>query len=241
MNNDKLLGKRRWREKSQKILRRDRYIDQYIFKTTGRIKEANLVHHILPREKFPQYTFEDWNLISVSFNTHMKILHNPYTGELTKKGKQLMMETAYMNGVKLNETILVVGLPESGKSTYVKEHIGDGLAYDLDYIAAAFRLKKPKEEVHESSRKMANRLLKGFIVEAPKYNSVVYIIRTAPHEEELYDIRPDKLVVCEGGYMKRIENKYDIDIDGCIERINFCKEYAKRNNVPIELIKANNH
>lgn len=236
-NNDRVLGGRKWREKSLKILRRDKFIDQYIYRTTGRVIEATLVHHILPREKFPQYTFEDWNLISVSWDTHMKILHNPYSGELTKKGKQLMYETAYMNGVKMNETVLVIGLPESGKSSYVKEHIGDGLAYDLDYIAAAFRLKKPKEEMHESSRTMANRLLKGFIVEAPKYNSNVFIIRTAPYEQELYDIRPDKLVICEGGYKKRIENKYDIDIDSCNDRIKFCRDWAKANNVPVEVVK----
>ena len=215
---------------------RDKYIDQYIYKTTGRMVEAELVHHILPREKFPQYTFENWNLISVSFNTHMKVLHNPVSGELTKKGQQLMMETAYVNGIKLNEMVLVIGMPESGKSTYVKAHLGEGLVYDLDHIAAAFRLKKPKEEYHESSRTMANRLLKGFIVEAPKYNSIVYIIRTAPREQELYDINPDRLVICKGGYMKKLENKYDIDIDDCLERIRFCEEWGKANNIPIEYV-----
>lgn len=235
-SDSRILGTQKWKAKSRKILRRDKYIDQYIFRTTGRVIPATLVHHILPRDKFPQYTFEDWNLISVSYDTHMKILHNPYSGELTKKGQQLLMETAYMNGIKLNEMVLVVGMPESGKSTYVKKHLGEGLAYDLDYIAAAFRLKKPKEEYHESSRVMANRLLKGFIVEAPKYNSQVFIIRTAPYENELYDINPDRLVICKGGYMKKLENKYEIDIDECIERIKNCEEYAKLNNIPIEYV-----
>ena len=237
-SSDDILKTRKWQEKSRKILRRDKYIDQYLLQKKGIIRNATLVHHILPRDKFPQYTFMDWNLISVSFDTHLKILHNRFNGELTNEGKQLMRETAYMNGVKLQKMILVIGMPESGKSTYVKKNIGDGLAYDLDYIAAAFRLKTPKEEVHESSRKMANRLLKGFIVEAPKYNSEVYIIRTAPYEQELFDICPDKLVVCEGGYSKRLDNKYDMDVDDIKSRIENCIEYAKLNNIPIEYVNS---
>lgn len=224
----------RWREKSKKILKRDKYIDQFLLKKYGLIKEATLVHHILPRDKYPQYTFCDWNLISVSWETHVKKLHNNVNGELTKEGKQLMKETAFINGIKLEKTILVIGLPESGKTSYVKKNIGDGLAYDLDYIAAAFRLKSPKEEMHVSSRKMANRLLKGFIVEAPKYNSNVFIIRTAPYENEVYEINPDKIVVCEGGFNKKLSNKYDIDIDEAKNRINETIKYAELNHVEIE-------
>lgn len=199
------------------------------------MRNATIVHHILPKEKFPQYQWEDWNLISVTWETHLKVLHNR-NGDLTKAGRQLMYETAYINGVKLNHMVLVIGLPNTGKTTYVKKHLEDGLAYDLDYIAAAFRLKSPKEEIHDSSRTMANRLLKGFIVEAPKYNSEVYIIRTAPHEEELYNIRPDKIVICEGG-AKRLSNPYDLNIDEALRKIKFCEEWAIANNVEVEHYK----
>ncbi len=51
---------------------------------------------------------------------------------------------------------LVCGLRGCGKSTYVKEHLTDGaLAYDMDAIASAFRLRMPHEEYHEAARHMA--------------------------------------------------------------------------------------
>lgn len=235
MKNDFTTTKK-WREKRKKILQRDKYLDQVLLRQ-GIYRNATIVHHILPRDQFPQYAYADWNLTSVTLETHTKLLHNSFTGELTKLGKRLMIETAYKNGVKLKSMILVIGLPESGKTTYVKENLNDGLAYDLDYISAAFRLRRPKEEEHESSRIMANRLLKGFIVEAPKYNSEVFIIRTAPYEKELYDINPDKLVICDGGYRKRLDTKYDIDIDECLARIKFCEDYCLANNIEVEHYK----
>jgi len=237
MNTEKFYLSKKRTTKRDSILRRDKYIDQYLLRTKGIYKDATIVHHILPRDQFPQYAYANWNLISVSWDTHLKILHNPVNGELTKKGKMLMMETASMNKIKLNETVLVIGLPESGKTTYVQRHIGDGIAYDLDYIAAAFRLKKPKEEMHDASRKMANRLLKGFIVEAPKYNSKVFIIRTAPYENELYDIFPDRLVICKGKPSKRYD--IDINIDECLDRIKNCEEWARLNNREIEIFEGN--
>ena len=39
-------------------------------------------------------------------------------------------------------TTLVIGLPGTGKTTYVKEHRGNALVYDLDYIKAADKVLK---------------------------------------------------------------------------------------------------
>ena len=223
MNNN--IHSKKWVAKRLKILKRDKYRDMYLFNKHGIIKPATIVHHILPRDKYPEYTWEDWNLISVSEYTHKNILHKRIGNNLTKAGEQLMRETAFINGIKLQTTTLVIGNPNSGNTTFVQKHIGGGLAYDLDYIAAAFRLKKPKEENHEGSRKMANRLLKGFIVEAPKNAGEIYIIRTAPYLEELYSISPDKLIVCIGGN--------DIGVQ---ERINETIDYAEKNNIHIEYV-----
>lgn len=51
-----------------------------------------MVHHIYPAKDYPEYAWEDWNLISVSLATHNK-LENRETGELTKLGQALKERT----------------------------------------------------------------------------------------------------------------------------------------------------
>ena len=81
----------RWKEKRMKILRRDKYMDR-IEARYGRAVEATIVHHIYPSEDYPEYAYEDWNLISVSNKTHAA-LHLPNSGQLSDKGKELMEKT----------------------------------------------------------------------------------------------------------------------------------------------------
>ena len=110
-------GSREWDLKRKKILRRDKYLDQYMLRQGVRV-EAKLVHHILPKEEYPEYQLKDWNLISVSEATHKQILHEKFTGNLTKAGRMLAEETALKHGIKLRTTIMVIGLPGTGKSTW---------------------------------------------------------------------------------------------------------------------------
>lgn len=81
----------RWKRKREHILRLDNYEDA-IAKRYGRCETANTVHHIYPAERYPEYRFEDWNLISVSPSTHNK-LENRNTGELTALGLELQRTT----------------------------------------------------------------------------------------------------------------------------------------------------
>lgn len=81
----------RWKKKRKKILRMDGYICQ-IAKRYGRTEEAAVVHHIYPADEYPEYAWEDWNLISVSKATHNR-LENRQTGELTDEGLQLQRRT----------------------------------------------------------------------------------------------------------------------------------------------------
>lgn len=84
-------SKGKWKKKRLKILRLDKYQDQ-VARMYGKIEEAVIVHHIYPAEDYPEYEWEDWNLISVSTKTHNK-LENRQTGELTELGKWLQSIT----------------------------------------------------------------------------------------------------------------------------------------------------
>lgn len=89
----------KWRRKRKRILRRDGYMDQ-IEKRYGRMVEATIVHHIFPRDEYPEYAFSDWNLISVSLATHNR-LHDRETNVLTVDGLDLMRRTARKQGMDI--------------------------------------------------------------------------------------------------------------------------------------------
>ena len=225
---DPFYGSQKWKDKRAHILRRDKYTDQLELRAGRRIP-ATMVHHILPRDKYPEYSLQDWNLISISDATHRE-LHTLY-GELTDAGKELMLRTAHEHGIKLSKLTLVIGLPGTGKTTAVKSVLKDGLCYDLDYIAAAFQLRKPGEAT-QAARKMANSMVKAFAVNARKYTSRVYIIRTAPSLQELEAIDPDEIVICEKNY----ERKKIDDINESKRIIAEIKAYAEANLIPVKVI-----
>lgn len=93
------LAVSRWTKLREFILRRDKYLDQVALRYGKRI-EANTVHHIFPRELFPQFTYEAWNLISVSHATHNK-LHVRDSHKLTEEGWNLLVRTARKNKIEL--------------------------------------------------------------------------------------------------------------------------------------------
>lgn len=74
------------------MLRRDGYMCQ-LSKRYGKMKEATTVHHIFPRDEFPQYEMEAWNLISLTTEMHNK-LHDRTTNQLTAEGIDLLKRTA---------------------------------------------------------------------------------------------------------------------------------------------------
>lgn len=82
----------RWEKKREKILRRDGYMCQES-KRYGKRVQATTVHHIFPREEYPQYAWADWNLISLSAEMHNK-MHDRLTGALTERGRELLDRTA---------------------------------------------------------------------------------------------------------------------------------------------------
>ena len=89
----------RWKRMRERILRRDKYMCQ-ISKRYGKSVQADTVHHIFPRDEFPQHEFELWNLISLSQKEHNK-LHDRSTDDLTEAGKELLRRTARLNSIEI--------------------------------------------------------------------------------------------------------------------------------------------
>lgn len=223
---------KKWEALRRAALRRDGYQCQ-IAKAHGHSIPADMVHHIFPREEFPEYQDKLWNLISLSFEAH-NMMHDRNTGALTREGEELRRKTAIAQGIETERTILVIGNPGAGKTTYTWEHLGNGIAYDLDAIAGALRIRPPKAERFAPARWLANSLLPGFPEAAHRYVSDVYVIRTAPTREEFDQIRPTKLVVIYGNYGNEDlspERRHEI-----ATRIRACVDTARRLGIEVEEI-----
>lgn len=190
---------KRWLRLRAAILQRDGWRCQ-LAAMQGKNVPAVTVHHIFPRSEYPEYQWEEWNLISLSFAAH-NMMHIRDTDQLTERGELLRQQTAEEQGIDTKKTTtLVIGMPSTGKTTYVRQNLARGVCYDLDAIAGAIRLRQPKEEAYKPARWIANSLIKGFTEAAHRYVNDVWVIRTAPTIDELEDIDPTTLVVMNGGY-----------------------------------------
>lgn len=92
-------NQKRWIRLRERILRRDKYVCQ-VSKRYGKITEGNTVHHIFPRDDFPEYQYEPWNLITVSASTHDR-LHERNSQTLTEQGIDLLVRTARKHGITI--------------------------------------------------------------------------------------------------------------------------------------------
>lgn len=98
-NKDKFYDSPKWIRLRQSALRRDNYEDMEA-KRYGKVKAAEVVHHIFPKDEFPQYAYCIWNLISVSTSTH-NTFHDRDTDELTETGRLLLVRTARKQGIEI--------------------------------------------------------------------------------------------------------------------------------------------
>lgn len=126
---------------------------------------------------------------------------------------------------------LVCGMPGTGKSTWVREHLGGGIAYDMDAIAAALRLRGPHEEYHDASRHIANDLFEGFAEHAAGYGVDVFIIRTAPDIATAEQIAPDRVVIALKQWAERSGRP------GQMQKIMRLAVWAENNGIPIEYLQ----
>jgi len=88
---------KRWIRKRDMILRRDGYQCQ-LSKRYGKLRQAEVVHHIFPVSEYPQYQWCDWNLISLTTDMHNR-LHDRNTNKLTALGMELQKKTARKQGL----------------------------------------------------------------------------------------------------------------------------------------------
>lgn len=237
---DPFYNSDRWKHLRQCILRRDGFMCQDS-KRYGKMVQAEVVHHIFPRETFPEYQWAEWNLISLSNKAH-EAMHYRTQRELTDKGMDLLIRTARKQGIDLavikealrqqdrkTKRILVIGLRGSGKTTYCRKELeknenANAIVYDLDAIASSFRLKREHEEVFDPARRMANDYLFDFIAKAEEYEiKKIYIIRAAPEIEEIEKIRPDSVVHCSTRFIDRPMK----DEAGAIKRIVKALEWCE--------------
>lgn len=101
MERDPWYESSKWRRIRLSALRRDKYQDQEA-KRFGKIKPADVVHHIFPKNEYPQYAYCLWNLISVSRTTH-NTFHDRETDELTEKGMELLRRTCRKQNMPIPE------------------------------------------------------------------------------------------------------------------------------------------
>ena len=129
---------------------------------------------------------------------------------------------------------LIIGLPSTGETSYAKNHLRDGLCYDLDYLASAFRLQTPHEERHDAAIRMANDIAFGFYRNAKEYAENIIIIRAAPSVEELEEIKPDKIIVMQHEYQTKRVVTIQHKRTRMLGRIYDVIQWASRNKIILE-------
>lgn len=96
---DPFYRSRHWEKLRAAVLRRDGYICQES-RRFGKRVEASTVHHIFPRDEFPEYQWEPWNLVSLAADVHDQ-MHDRISGALTEKGAEMLRRTARRQGMEI--------------------------------------------------------------------------------------------------------------------------------------------
>lgn len=132
---------------------------------------------------------------------------------------------------------LVIGLPGTGKTTYVKEKRGDALVFDLDYLKTALTYSDVHSPNDIDAMKVANSFLSSFVTTATERERDCFIIRTAPKMDELQMINPSKMVVMLKEYdiSNRADYHDDVDRELYNTRIQACIKWCEKHGVELEL------
>lgn len=94
---------KQWKSLRDSILRRDGYMCQYC-KRYGKHVQADHVHHVLPREFYPEYRYTPWNLISLCKTCH-NTMHDRSDKSLSKTGMELFKIVARKNFLDMDKIL----------------------------------------------------------------------------------------------------------------------------------------
>lgn len=75
----------KWLKKRERMLRRDEYLCQES-KRYGKSETATTIHHIFPRDTYPELALVSENLVSLSDKWH-NAMHDRVTNEITALGR----------------------------------------------------------------------------------------------------------------------------------------------------------
>ena len=89
---DQFYKTQRWTRLREKILRRDEYRCTEC-RRYGKAVQGTTVHHIFPREDFPEIRWEPWNLTTLCPECH-NAMHDRNTNKLTDRGMALVYRVA---------------------------------------------------------------------------------------------------------------------------------------------------
>lgn len=81
---DPFYKSKRWQKKRQSVLRKHDYLSAEA-KRYGKSKQAEMIHHIYPRDKYPELSLVDWNLLPLT-NTEHNTFHDRNTDEIIGRG-----------------------------------------------------------------------------------------------------------------------------------------------------------
>lgn len=102
-NQEKFYKSQKWIRLRESVLQRDMYMCQYC-KRFGKHVQADHVHHVLPREFYPELTYTPWNLISLCKACHDS-MHYRKDRTLTDTGKELVRIVARKNFLDLEKIL----------------------------------------------------------------------------------------------------------------------------------------
>lgn len=100
---DPFIESKKWKKLRASVLARDKYMCQYC-KRYGKMVPAEHVHHVLPREFYPEYSYASWNLISLCGRCHNN-MHYRTDRTLTDTGKELVKIVVRKNFLDLDKIL----------------------------------------------------------------------------------------------------------------------------------------